>query len=75
MKSVLFIYEVEGQEFEDTVAFGKAWQDAKALATSLHAPIYRTVVKSDDSLRYQVYYNGGCFNSIEFATPDNIKIW
>lgn len=75
MKSILFVYEIEGTEFEDTEAFGEAWKKAKAFASAIHAPIYRTVVKADGSEKYEVYYKGGCFNTVKFATPDNIKIF
>lgn len=68
-----FVYDVAGFEFEDTEAFGKAWREAKAKATELHVPIYRTVIKTEE--RREVYYNGGCFNSIQFATADNVKVW
>lgn len=70
-----FIYDVAGFEFVDTEAFGTAWRQAKAKATELHAAIYRQVIKNDNEPRMEVYYKGGCFNSIEFATPDNVKIF
>lgn len=69
-----FIYDVAGFEFEDTEAFGKAWKQAKVKATELHAAIYRTVIKGEIERR-EVYYKGGCFNSIRFATEDNVKVW
>lgn len=68
-----FIYDVAGFEFEDTEAFGEAWKQAKAKATELHCAIYRTVIKHEETR--EVYYNGGCFNSIRFATEDNVKVW
>ena len=69
-----FIYQVKGFEFVDTDAFGKAWQDAKAKATELHCPIFREVIKGE-SVKRQVYYSGGCFNSVEFMREDNVKVF
>ena len=66
-----FIYKVAGFEFPDTEAFGDGWKAAKAKATELHAPIYRTVREE----REEVYYKGGCFNSIKFATPDSVMVF
>lgn len=70
-----FIYQVKGFEFEDSTAFGTAWAQAKVKATELHCPIFRQVIKTDGSIRQQVYYNGGCFNSVEFMREDNVKIF
>lgn len=69
-----FVYDVAGFEFEDTEAFGKAWKEAKALAKEKHAAIYRTVVKNDEERR-EVFYKGGCFNSIKYATAENVEIF
>ena len=69
-----FVYQVAGFEWEDAEAFGKAWRQAKAKATELHAAVYRLVIKGED-VRQEVYYKGGCFNSIKFATPENVKIF
>jgi hypothetical protein len=69
-----FVYQVKGFEFVDTNAFGTAWVQAKAKATELHCPIFRLVIKGD-KVRQEVYYNGGCFNSIEFMREDNVKIF
>lgn len=69
-----FVYQVNGFEFIDTNAFGKAWQDAKAKAAELHCPIFRLVIKGD-KVRQEVYYNGGLFNSVEFMREDNVKIF
>lgn len=69
-----FVYDVAGFEFEDTEAFGKAWKEAKALAIEKHAAIYRTVIKDERETR-EVYYKGGCFNTVKFATPDNVMIF
>lgn len=69
-----FVYQVAGFEWEDTEAFGTAWKQAKAKAAELHAAVYRLVVKGED-VRQEVYYKGGCFNSIKFATTENVKIF
>lgn len=70
-----FIYMVKGFEFEDNTAFGSAWQQAKAKATELHCPIFREVIKWDGSIRQEVYYSGGLFNSTEFMREDNVKVF
>ena len=69
-----FIYEVAGYTFEDTEAFGEGWKAAKEKATALHWAIYRTVRKGKTERR-EVYFKGGCFNSIKYATPGNIMIF
>ena len=69
-----FVYDVMGFEFEDTEAFGKAWKDAKEVAKGLGVPIYRTVYDGEKERR-EVYYKGGCFNSIKFATADNVALF
>ena len=67
-----FVYQVAGFEFTDTVAFGEAWKEAKRIAKIHHTAIYRLVVKGE-TVRQEVYYKSGCFNSVEFATADNIE--
>ena len=69
-----FIYEVEGFEYTDTEAFGKAWKEAKAEAERLHAPITRTVIDGD-KVREEAFFKGGIFNSIKYATAENIYIF
>lgn len=69
-----FVYQVAGYEFVDVEAFGQAWKDAKAMASKLHTPIFRLVIKGEN-VKEQVYYKGGCFNSIEFMRDDNVKIF
>lgn len=69
-----FVYQVAGFEFVDTEAFGEAWKEAKRVATAYHSAIYRLVIK-DEQVQQEVYYKGGCFNSIRFATADNVKIF
>ena len=72
----LFIYDVAGTEFADSVAFGDAWKQAKAKAKAEHVAIYRTVIKGDnEDVRREVYYKGGVFNSIKYATADNVEIF
>jgi hypothetical protein len=75
MATKKFVYQVAGFEWEDTEAFGKAWQQAKAKATELHCAVYRMIIKGDEEPRQEVYYKGGCFNTIKFATPENVKIF
>ena len=70
----IFVYQVAGFEFVDSEAFGTAWKEAKAKATELHTAIYRKVIKGENEQK-EVYYKGGCFNSIKFATVDNVKIF
>lgn len=69
-----FVYQVANNEFTDSVAFGEAWKEAKHIAKMLHMPIYRLVIKGED-IKQEVYYKGGFFNSIKFATADNIEIF
>jgi len=69
-----FIYDVAGYTFEDTEAFGKAWKAAKEKATTLHCAIYRTVRKGETERR-EVFFNGGCFNNVKYATSNNVMIF
>lgn len=69
-----FVYQVGNVEFVDVMAFGEAWEQAKALAAKLHCPIFRLVIKGG-MVKQQVYYKGGIFNAIEFMRDDNVKIW
>lgn len=69
-----FIYDVAGNEFTTTEAFGETWKEVKALATELHAAIYRTVIKGDEERR-EVYAKGGCFLWTSIADPNSVKIW
>ncbi len=69
-----FVYQVAGFEFADTEAFGKAWKEAKEMASNLHCAIYRLVIKGEN-VKQEVYYKAGCFNTIKFATESNIKIF
>ena len=65
-----FVYEVAGIQFEDTEAFGKAWREAKALATEKHAAIYRNVISD----RREVYTTGGCFVQADRVEPQYVAI-
>lgn len=69
-----FFYNVDGTEFHDTEAFGKAWKEAKALATAEHKPIERTVV-CGDKISYEFFANGGCFLNERFRTTENVKVF
>ncbi len=62
-----FYYNVNGAEFRDTVAFGQAWKEAKALAREEHCGIERTVVYGDE-IRYEFYAKGGVFVSDKYKT-------
>lgn len=66
-----FIYQVQSFEFEDTEAFGTAWKEAKEKAKELHAPIYRTVVETQQ----QVFCTAGCFLGVGYARDSDIKIF
>ena len=68
-----FIYVVEGTEFEDTEAFGEGWKKAKALATELHAPIYRTTIITE--VREEVFMEAGLFVKADHADKKNIKVF
>ena len=69
-----FVYQVKGFEFEDSTAFGSAWEQAKAKAAELHCPIYRLVIKGE-TVKQQVFYKGGLFNSVEYMREDNVKVF
>lgn len=68
-----FFYNVNGTEFHDTVAFDKAWKEAKALATEEHCGITRTVV-CGDKISYEFYANGIFLNE-RFCTPEKLHIF
>ena len=69
-----FIYDVAGNLFEDTEAFGKAWKAAKEKAAALHCAIYRTVRKGEKENR-EVFYKAGCFNDVKYATIHEVMIF
>lgn len=68
--SKLFVYIVNGETFEDTVAFGKAWEQAKATATREHTSIKRDVVYNDGFIRNEFYSTAGYFLSDKFSSED-----
>lgn len=70
-----FYYEVGAFQFSDTIPFGQAWKDAKAKAAELHAPIYRETVQDGDTIRNEVYLNGGAFVSVDHADANSIKFF
>jgi len=69
-----FVYQVDGFEFVDTVAFGEAWKEAKQEAAALHAPIYRLVIE-DGKVREEVYVKSGCFLRSDLARRENVAIF
>lgn len=74
-----FIYVVEGTEFDDTEAFGQAWKNAKALATELHAPIYRYDITETwdgkEKIEERVYLKAGILLPTNRANPEDIKVF
>ena len=69
-----FVYQVAGWEFVDTEAFGKAWKEAKAKATELHAAVYRLVIDGE-KVRQEVYVKAGCFLRSDLALVKNVMIF
>ena len=69
-----FEYRVNGTTFEDTEAFGKAWKDAKEMATAEHTYIERTIVNGND-IRYEFYAKGGIFLNERFMEVDKVYIF
>jgi len=69
-----YIYNVNGTEFEDTTAFGKAWEQALATAKAEHCGIDRTVVRGSD-IRYEFFAKGGVFLADRFRTVDKVAIF
>ena len=69
-----FVYQVAGFEFVDSIAFGEAWKEAKAKATELHTAVYRLVIKGKQ-VRQEVYYKGGCFNSVDYMDGENVMVF
>lgn len=68
-----FFYNVNGTEFHDVVAFGKAWEEAKALATKKHCGITRTVVRGNKFTHE--FYAKGAFLNERFFTPEKLYIF
>ena len=69
-----YIYDVAGWLFWDIEAFGGGWKAAKAKATILHCAIYRTVYNGETERR-EVFFKGGCFNNVKYATSENVMIF
>lgn len=69
-----FVYEVMGFEYEDTEAFGKAWQDAKEVAKGLNVGIYRTVYRGD-TVKREVFCKGGCFVRVDLVKPESVALF
>jgi len=70
----MFVYDVAGWLFWDIEAFGAGWKAAKEKATILHCAIYRTVYNGETE-RKEVFFKGGCFNNVKYATSDNVMIF
>ena len=70
-----FFYEVNGTEYHDVEAFGKAWKAAKAQAEAEHTEIFRTVCWGVGCVRYEFYAKGGCFLPMRFYDKDTVKIF
>lgn len=69
-----FTYDVNGTTFEDTEAFGQAWEKAIALAEREHGAITRTVVRGE-SIRHEFFTKGGCFLDDRFYNKDKVKVF
>ena len=69
-----FFYNVNGTEFEDTVAFGDGWKKALALAKKEHTEITRTVIINND-IRYEFFAKGGVFLNDRFYSKDKVEIF
>ena len=70
-----FVYDVAGFEFEDTVAFGQAWRDAKAFAKERGVAIYRTIIRNDEVGEWEVYCKSGCFLPVRMVERDSVAIF
>ena len=68
-----FIYTVNGEMFIDTVAFGKAWKQASALAELTHAEVRRTVV--DGHRVSEQFFAKGVFLDMRHYTPEKAYCW
>lgn len=69
-----FVYQVDGFEFVDTVAFGEAWKEAKAKAAELHTAVYRLVIENE-KVREEVYVKSGFFLRSDLALVKNVMIF
>lgn len=73
----LFIYDVNGEQFEDTIAFGDAWKKAKAAATTEHCGIRRADIRGD-KVKYLIYVkagDGGVFLDERYCGLEDMKIF
>ena len=70
----IFVYEVNGECFEDTEAFGKAWKQAKEVATREHTCITRQVIKGEN-IRNEYYTKAGFFQNDRFYNKEDAKIF
>lgn len=70
----LFVYDVNGTDFEDTVAFGAAWVQATALAKAEHCGIFRQVIYGEN-IRNEFFAKGGIFLAERFYHPDKLYIF
>ena len=73
MERKLFVYEVNGENFEDYEPFGEAWKKAKELATKEHCGIFRQVVCGED-IRNE-FYARGIFLNERFYSPEKLYIF
>ena len=64
-----FIYEVAGQEREDTTAWGTAWKWAQEMAQATGSEIRRTVIERDHE-RYEFLASGKVFLNMNHYTPE-----
>ena len=53
----MFVYSVNGTTFEDTVAFGEAWEKAEKQAKKEHTYITRQVI-CGDNIRNEIFCKG-----------------
>ncbi len=70
-----FIYHVNGADFVDTEAFGKAWKEAKAFAFENHTCITRTVIAKENDFRNEFFAKGGVFLNERFYEEGKAKIF
>ena len=70
----MFVYDVNGTQFEDTQAFGQGWKNAKKVATEEHATITRAVVEGE-KVTYEFFAKGGVFLNEKFYEVDRAKVF
>ena len=64
-----FTYEVVGQEFTGTEAFGAEWKKARALAVETGSEIWRTV-EDRGNTRREFFTKANCFLNEKYYTPE-----